>query len=114
VDPWEATREALENPLGMPPLRELAKPGYKVVIAFPDRVKGRAHPQAHRRVSIPMVLKALQGAGVELNNVTLVCAVGLHRKNTLDELYGIWERKLSTLSGPIGWWCTTRKTRMAF
>lgn len=88
VDPWEATRAALENPLGTPPLRELAKPGYRVVVAFPDRVKGGAHPRAHRRVSIPMILKALEDAGVESNNVTLVCAVGLHRKNTLEELYG--------------------------
>lgn len=88
VDPWEATRVALENPLGMPRLHELAKPGDKVVIAFPDRVKGGEHPRAHRRVSIPMMIEALQGAGVESNNVTLVCAVGLHRKNTLEELYG--------------------------
>jgi nickel-dependent lactate racemase len=88
VDPWEATREALENPVGMLPLRELVKPGYKVVVAFPDRVKGGEHPRAHRRVSIPMVVEALREAGVELNNVTLVCAVGLHRKNTLEELYG--------------------------
>jgi hypothetical protein len=27
VDPWEATRQALEHPLGMPSLRELAAPG---------------------------------------------------------------------------------------
>ncbi|MBC8449798.1 MAG: DUF2088 domain-containing protein [Chloroflexi bacterium] len=87
VDPWEATRQALENPLGMPPLRELAKPGDKVVIAFPDRVKGGAHPRAHRRVSIPLILEALQDAGVELDNITLLCAMGLHRKNTLEELY---------------------------
>ena len=43
VDPWDATQKALANPLGMPPLKELAKPGDKVVIAFPDRVKGGAH-----------------------------------------------------------------------
>lgn len=87
VDPWEATREALENPLRMPPLRELAGPGDNVVIAFPDRVKGGAHPKAHRRVSIPLMVEILQEAGVELEDITLLCAMGLHRKNTLDELY---------------------------
>lgn len=87
VDPWQATRDALEKPLGMPPLRELVKPGDKVVVAFPDRVKGGAHPQAHRRVSIPLLLETLQDAGVQLNNITLLCAMGLHRKNTLEELY---------------------------
>jgi len=87
VDPWEATRRALENPVGMPPLRELAKSGDKVVIAFPDRVKGGAHPRAHRRVAIPLIVQTLQEAGVELENITLLCAMGLHRKNTLEELY---------------------------
>jgi nickel-dependent lactate racemase len=87
VDPWQATREALENPLGMPSLRELAKPGARVVIAFPDRVKGGAHRLAHRRVSIPLILQALQDAGVNLQHITLLCAIGLHRKNTLEELY---------------------------
>lgn len=87
VDPWEATREALQNPLGMPSLRELAKPGDRVVIATPDRVKGGAHPRAHRRVCIPLMVEILREAGVELKDITLLCAMGLHRKNTLEELY---------------------------
>lgn len=86
VDPWEATRQALENPLGAKPLRELAKPGDKVVISFPDRVKGGAHPKAHRRVCIPIIIEILQEAGVALEDITLICAVGLHRHNTYDEL----------------------------
>ena len=51
--PVAATRAALDAPLGMPPLTELAGPGRSAVIVFPDRVKGGAHPLAHRRVSIP-------------------------------------------------------------
>jgi len=87
IDPWQATRDALENPLGMPPLREMAGPGDKVVIAFPDRVKGGAHERAHRRVAIPLLLETLQNAGVGLQDITLLCAMGLHRKNTLEELH---------------------------
>ena len=34
-----ATLDSLRNPLGMPPLTELAKAGSKVTIIFPDRVK---------------------------------------------------------------------------
>jgi nickel-dependent lactate racemase len=94
VDPWEATRQALENPLGMPPFRELVQAGDKVVIAFPDRVKGGAHPRAHRRVSIPLILEALRGAGVALDDITLLCAMGLHRKNTLEELYWYLGREI--------------------
>ena len=87
VDPWEETRKALENPLGMPPLRELAKAGDRVVIAFPDRVKGGSHPGAHRRVAIPIICEILQEVGVKLENISLICAMGLHRHNTRQELY---------------------------
>jgi nickel-dependent lactate racemase len=94
VDPWQATRRALEKPWGMPPLSELAKPGHKVVIAFPDRVKGGAHPKAHRRVCIPLIMEALRGAGVALEDISLLCAMGLHRKNTLEELYWYLGREI--------------------
>ena len=87
VDPAAAVRQALAKPHGFPPLRELAGPDKKIVIAFPDRVKGGFHPQAHRRVSIPIVVEELLKGGAKLQNITLLCAMGLHRKNTLEEWY---------------------------
>lgn len=88
VDPEEATRQALANPHGLPPLRELARKGDRVVIAFPDRVKGGVHDRAHRKVAIPIVVGELRRAGVRSQDITLVCATGLHRKNTYEEL--VW------------------------
>jgi hypothetical protein len=85
VDPVAATRAALDAPLGMPPLTELAGPGKTAVIVFPDRVKGGAHPLAHRRVSIPMILEDLLEGGCRLEDISMVCAQGLHRKNTYEE-----------------------------
>lgn len=85
ADPFEATRRALDRPLGFPPLKELAGPGKTAVIAFPDRVKGGAAPTAHRRVAIPMVIEDLLAGGCQIEDITLVCAVGLHRMNTLEE-----------------------------
>jgi len=87
VDPIAATREALDQPLGFPPLWELSGPDKKIVIAFPDRVKGGVHPTCHRRVAIPMVIEDLLKGGAKLENITLLCAIGLHRKNTLEEWY---------------------------
>ncbi len=86
ADPWMATRWALENPFGSAPLRELAKAGDKVAIAFPDRVKGGAHAAAHRKVCIPIIVEILLASGVALEDITLVCAMGLHRKNNYEEL----------------------------
>jgi lactate racemase len=87
VDPVEATRKALEKPLEFPSLRDLGGPGKKVVIGFPDRVKGGVHKNCHRRVAIPMILEDLLNAGTKMENITLLCATGLHRKNTLEEWY---------------------------
>jgi nickel-dependent lactate racemase len=86
VDAFEATRQALAAPLGMPPLRELVGPDSTVAIAFPDRVKGGTHPQAHRKVAIPLILDELAAAGVADRNITFVCAIGLHRKNSREEM----------------------------
>ena len=85
-DPYEATRKALENPLGLPPLRDLAGPGKKVVILFPDRVKGGAHEKSHRRVSIPIIIEQLKAAGVSTKDIKLILCSGLHRRNTKQEL----------------------------
>lgn len=86
VDPYEATRRALENPLGMSPLKDLVKAGDKVIICCPDRVKGGAHEQAHRRVCIPLIVEKLKKGGVRLKDINLLISMGLHRKNTLQEI----------------------------
>jgi len=85
VDPFIATRAALDQPLGMPTLKDLAGPGKTVAIVFPDRVKGGAHPLAHRRVCIPMIVADLLKGGCHISDITLVCAQGLHRRNTREE-----------------------------
>ena len=85
VDPTKTTRVALDNPIGLPRLKELAGPNKTAVIVFPDRVKGGAHPTAHRRISIPMILRDLIDGGCNLKNITLLCAQGLHRRNTYEE-----------------------------
>lgn len=86
VDAVEATRAALDAPLGMPRIEELVGPGSKVAIAFPDRVKGGTHDKSHRKVAIPMILDRLRDAGVRNEDITMICAIGLHRKNTDEEM----------------------------
>jgi len=85
-DPYESTRRALEAPLGMPPLRDLGGPGKKVVILFPDRVKGGAQETSHRRVSIPIIARELRDSGVDRKDIRLILCSGLHRNNTKEEL----------------------------
>ncbi|WP_182111249.1 MULTISPECIES: lactate racemase domain-containing protein [unclassified Actinotalea] len=88
-DPIGATRAALRAPLGLPPIGEQAGPGSRVVIVFPDRVKGGEHATSHRRVAIRLVLDELEAAGVAPGDILLLCSNGLHAKNTEAELRGI-------------------------
>ncbi len=89
ADPVAATREAILNPIGMDPISKLVKKGSKVVIIFPDIVKGGAHETAHRKVSIPVVIEECIKAGVEEKDIKLICSNGLHRKNTKEEIKGL-------------------------
>jgi nickel-dependent lactate racemase len=83
TNPEKAFREALESPIGMPPIRELAHKGSKVTIAF-DAPPRSGVP---KRLFIPILLEELRRAGVPKENVTLICATGTQWKRTRDELY---------------------------
>ena len=85
-DPVLITRESILNPVGMPPISDLIKKGSKVTISFPDRVKGGSHETAHRKVSIPILIDECLKAGVEKKDIKLICSIGLHRKNTPEEI----------------------------
>ncbi len=81
-----AVRDALAHPLGLPRVRELVRPGGRVLIAFDDPTVPSYGPV--RRLAIEALLNELAGAGVPEENVTLVCANALHRKWTPQELAG--------------------------
>lgn len=75
-----AVRHALENPIGAPKLRELPKPGQKIVIVTSDI----SRPLPTYDV-LPPVLEELDAAGIPRENITLVFALGSHRHHTEAE-----------------------------
>ena len=79
-----ALQEALRRPLDLPPLRELARPGWKVTVAFDDPTVPCYGPVWEP--AIRSVLEELEHAGVKKRDVTLLCANALHRKFTRGEL----------------------------
>ena len=85
-DVYQATRQSVLQPVGMPPIADLVGPGAKVTICFPDRVKGGYQPDSHRKTSIQIIIEACLKAGVRKQDITLICAIGLHRKNTDEEI----------------------------
>ncbi len=80
IDVNGAIAEALANPIGSPPVRELAHPGDRVCIVFTDIT--RASPDW---LLVPPILQELEQAGVRDEDITLLCGIGLHRPSTLEE-----------------------------
>ncbi len=79
-----AVDEALKEPLGLPPLSELAKPNARVTICFDDATVPCFSP--FRGFAIKAVLGELQRAGVDTDTVKLICANSLHRQFRREEL----------------------------
>jgi hypothetical protein len=92
ADQGAAVRAALEQPVGLPRIRELARPGARVLIAFDDPTVTSYGPV--RRLAIEAVLDELREAGVDEANVTLVCANALHRKWRREELASVIGQEL--------------------
>ena len=86
---YAATLASIRNPIGMPPLKELAGPGKSVVIVIPDIVKGGNQPTSHRKVAIRACLDELYAAGVEQKDVLLLFSNGLHPRATVAEMQTI-------------------------
>ena len=87
-----AIRDALMRPLDLPPLRDLAKPGWKVTVAFDDPTVPCYGPVWEP--AIRSVLEDLERAGVKKRDVYLLCANALHRKFTRGELAKVIGRGL--------------------
>jgi nickel-dependent lactate racemase len=86
-DEFEIAR-ALENPIGSPPLEDIAKPGMKVVVMASDIT--RPSPTAKL---LPPLLQRLNRAGVSDRDITVMFGMGIHRSHTEDEK--------KTLVGPL-------------
>lgn len=73
----ELIRRALEEPIGSPHLREIVRPGEKVAIITSDITR----PMPTREV-MPALLDELYRAGAAAEDITLVFAIGSHRRHT--------------------------------
>jgi nickel-dependent lactate racemase len=84
--PESAVKEVqhgLSNPIGMPRLSGLAKPGMKIALVIDDH--SRPTPVAQ---ILPAVLDELSQAGVSPDQVTLIPATGIHIPMTEVEIKG--------------------------
>lgn len=76
----EEVRYALEHPIGSSRLRDIVRPGEKIVVVTSDI----SRPMPTFTV-MPPLLDELYAAGVKKEDITLVFALGSHRKQTEEE-----------------------------
>ena len=82
-------RRALDNPIGTPRLREIARGKKSAVIVVNDITR----PTATYRL-LPPLLEELREAGIGDNQVFFLVATGTHRDNTREELEGMLGKEI--------------------
>lgn len=76
----EEVRNAILNPIGTERLRDIVKPGEKVVIITSDIT--RPMPG---KIVLPEILSELYEANIDPKDIKIVLALGNHRKHTEEE-----------------------------
>lgn len=76
-----AVKEALNRPIGTPPLKDIVKPGEKVALVVSDVTRAWIRFD----IILPHILNELNAAGVPDQDILLVVALGAHRINTREE-----------------------------
>ncbi|HUX09636.1 MAG TPA: nickel-dependent lactate racemase [Terriglobia bacterium] len=79
-DPAGAVRSALRNPIGTPPLSEIVKPGERVAVLVNDITR-----LVHSEIFLPVLIDELNAAGIPDQDIFIVFALGIHRRQTPEE-----------------------------
>jgi nickel-dependent lactate racemase len=80
ADEAQAVAEALENPIGAAPLREIVQPGEHVAIVVNDITR-----LTRTDLMLPPIVGVLNAAGIPDRDIFIVFALGIHRPQTDDE-----------------------------
>lgn len=72
---------AIKNPIDSPRLKDIVKPGEKIVIVTSDITR----PMPSKLV-LPEILEELMEAGAATEDITVIFALGSHRKHSVDEM----------------------------
>ena len=99
-DEAEAIREALRRPIASAPLAAKVKSGDKVAIAHSDITRATPNDRI-----LPILLAELEAAGVQRRDITLINALGTHRRQTEADRkpgYDRWQQGFHVLASLVG------------
>ena len=75
-----AVRHAVLNPIGTPPLSQIAKPGERIAVIVNDITR-----LTRTELMLPPIIETLNGAGIPDEDIFIVFALGIHRQQTAEE-----------------------------
>ena len=81
TDLKQAVLDAIRNPVGSAPLKEVVKAGDKVVILVSDITRAWTKTSQY----LPIVVEELNNNGVPDEDISVIVAAGTHRANTDEE-----------------------------
>ena len=81
ADPAVAVRQSLEQPIGSPPLADLARGKRNACLVISDVTR-----PVPNQVLLPPILEVLEAAGIPRHEILILVATGMHRPNRGDEL----------------------------
>src|SRR5665647_1288397 len=87
-DPAAEIRLALQNPNGMPPLREMVQGKHRIAIAISDGTR-----PVRSKLLLPPLLDELSNAGIPMEQITVLVALGIHRALTEAEIIALVGRE---------------------
>jgi nickel-dependent lactate racemase len=88
-DAVAAIRDAIEQPIGSPPLAQLARGRRDACVVICDITR-----PVPNKLILPQILGTLEAAGMPREKITILVATGLHRPNVGDELIEMVGREL--------------------
>ncbi len=80
IDSETVIKHALNNPINAEPLARIVKPGEQVVIVTSDITRYTAS-----EAYLPILIAELNRAGVADDDIEIIIALGIHRKQTIEE-----------------------------
>ncbi len=96
-DVGKEVNRALDNPIGSPPMEQLAKPGMDVVLVFDDQQR-----PTPAYLALPAIMNRLNKVGVPDGRISAVCATGTHPSPSPAALRAkVGDEVLSRLKGRI-------------
>lgn len=96
-DAVKEVERALNNPVGSPPLEQLARPGMKAAVLFDDLQR-----QTPAYVAFPAILDRLNKAGIPDKGITAICARGTHPMPSAEQIEKkIGKETLQRLQGSV-------------